>query len=482
MSSDTNVLPSPLGGESWGEGPQPTTSDVDNIAIRVSNLSKCYTLYDTPRDRLKQFVLPRLQRVVGKPLQNYYREFWALKNVSFEVRRGETVGIIGCNGSGKSTLLQIICGTLSPTSGYLDTSGRVAALLELGAGFNPEFSGRDNIYLSAALSGHTRSEINDRLDDILAFADIGEHIDQPIKTYSTGMFVRLAFSVQANLDPEVLVVDEVLAVGDALFQKRCYERIEGLISRGTTLLFVSHDEEAVRTLTNRAILLNQGKVAAIGSSAAVLLEYRRQMHEQEKLYLLNNAKRLSIKSTSKAPRLSNTTFRKNQKPHSDKLSFGDLEAEILHVHVFGASEAEKQVFYPGERLRVVVTCIAHQTLAHLNVAVRIRNKEGVKIYSWGTLNQDMAMLARGSIEPTVWEKEFTSEKVFSVTFECDCNLGVNVYEVQASISQEGKPYYSEQRMLHWRDEAAFFQVTTKIRQYHFGGVADLRMRATLLED
>ena len=198
------------------------------IAIKVENLSKCYQIYDQPRDRLKQFLLPRLQRVVGLTPKQYYREFWALKDISFDVKKGETVGIIGRNGSGKSTLLQMICGTLSPTTGSVATHGRIAALLELGSGFNPEFTGRENVYMNASVLGLTNDEIDARFDEIAAFADIGEFIEQPVKTYSSGMYSRLAFSIAINVDPEILIVDEALAVGDARFVAKCMRRIKDI--------------------------------------------------------------------------------------------------------------------------------------------------------------------------------------------------------------------------------------------------------------
>jgi len=176
-----------------------------DIAIRVSNLSKCYLIYNQPQDRLKQTLYPRFQRLTGRAPKQYYREFWAVRNVSFEVKKGETVGIIGCNGSGKSTLLQMICGTLYPSSGDIQVNGRVAALLELGAGFNPEFSGRENIFANGAILGLTKEEIELRYDDIVAFAEIGFFIDQPVKTYSSGMYVRLAFAIAANMEPSISI-------------------------------------------------------------------------------------------------------------------------------------------------------------------------------------------------------------------------------------------------------------------------------------
>ena len=195
----------------------------DDVAIRVQNISKCYHLYDHPRNRLYQSVVPRFQRIIGRAPSTFFREFWALKDVSFEVKRGETVGIIGRNGSGKSTLLQIICGTLSPTSGLVETHGRVAALLELGSGFNPEFTGRENVYMNGSVIGLSRDEIDTRFDDIVAFADIGEFIDQPVKTYSSGMYVRLAFAVIAHVNADILVIDEALAVGDVFFVQKCMQ-------------------------------------------------------------------------------------------------------------------------------------------------------------------------------------------------------------------------------------------------------------------
>jgi len=209
--------------------PLATPLGAGDVAIRVSNLSKCYQIYDNPRDRLKQFVMPKLCRAIpalrkffpahhsalptSKSDPTFYKEFWALKDVSFEIKKGETVGIIGRNGSGKSTLLQIICGTLNPTSGTIQTNGRIAALLELGSGFNPEFTGRENVYMNASVLGLSKEEIDARFDDIASFADIGDFIEQPVKTYSSGMFVRLAFAIQANVDPEILIVDEALVHG-----------------------------------------------------------------------------------------------------------------------------------------------------------------------------------------------------------------------------------------------------------------------------
>jgi lipopolysaccharide transport system ATP-binding protein len=252
----------------------------DDIAIRVSNLSKCYQIYDAPRDRLKQFVVPRLQRFSRQIPRQYFRQFWALKDVTFEIRKGETVGIIGRNGSGKSTLLQVICGTLSPNSGSVETNGRIAALLELGSGFNPEFTGRENVYMSAALLGMSREEIDKRFYDIASFADIGEFIEQPIKTYSSGMFVRLAFAVNIVSDPEIMIIDEALAVGDMNFQAKCMTALSRIQKRGATVLFVSHDVGAVKSLCSRGVYLEHGTIKAIGKAPDVAELYIRNMREE----------------------------------------------------------------------------------------------------------------------------------------------------------------------------------------------------------
>ena len=240
------------------------------VAIRVQNLCKRYQIYDRPEHRLWQGLF--------RGRKQFVREFWALTDVSFDVFRGETVGIIGHNGSGKSTLLQIICGTLAPTSGSVAVTGRIGALLELGAGFSPEFTGRENVYMSAAVLGLSNDEINAKYEDIVTFADIGEFIDQPLKTYSSGMFVRLAFGVIANIDADVLVIDEALAVGDAAFTQKCMRYLRSFQERGT-ILFVSHDASAIMNLCDRAIWLNGGRAIHAGSAKEIVEAYLQSIIE-----------------------------------------------------------------------------------------------------------------------------------------------------------------------------------------------------------
>jgi lipopolysaccharide transport system ATP-binding protein len=253
---------------------------VDDFAIRISNVSKRYEIYANPRDRLKQFVAPRLQHMAGRSPKQYFREFWALRNITVDVKKGETVGIIGRNGSGKTTLLQIICGIVEPTAGSVVTQGRIAALLELGSGFNPEFTGRENVYMSGAILGLNTSEVEDRFEDIAAFADIGEFIEQPVKTYSSGMFVRLAFAINVVADPSIMIVDEALAVGDMNFQAKCMTALVKLQRRGATIVFVSHDIGALKTLCSRGIYLEQGTVRSSGKAPEVAEQYVRTMREE----------------------------------------------------------------------------------------------------------------------------------------------------------------------------------------------------------
>jgi len=252
----------------------------NEIVISVSNVSKCYQLYETPKDRLKQFMLPKLQRAARVSVRQYYKEFWALKDVSFDIGKGETVGIIGRNGAGKSTLLQLICNTLSPTFGDIFLEGRVAALLELGTGFNPDFTGRENIIMSAQILGISDQELNSKYSEIVEFSGVSDFIDQPVKTYSSGMVMRLAFATQSVLEPDVFIVDEALAVGDAEFQSRCYSKLGKLKSQGTTILFVSHDMSTISAFCDRAIYLNKGRLVEMGDVVDVVDSYQRDVMAQ----------------------------------------------------------------------------------------------------------------------------------------------------------------------------------------------------------
>ena len=245
----------------------------DEVVVEVRDLGKRYEIYPNPRDRLMQMVLAPLARLLSKPEPRFYREFWALRDVSFQVRRGESLGIVGRNGSGKSTLLQIIAGTMAPTLGEVRTAGRIAALLELGSGFNPEFSGRENVYLNCAILGLTRAQTQARIEDILSFADIGPFIDEPVKTYSSGMMVRLAFAVQANIDADVVIIDEALAVGDVFFAQKCFARLRALVEGGAAVIFVTHDMSTVTQFCRSALVLHHGREIFRGEPVPAIRRY-----------------------------------------------------------------------------------------------------------------------------------------------------------------------------------------------------------------
>lgn len=266
--------------------------------IDVSRVSKCYPIFEQPRDRLKQMFLPHLQRQFGLKPSQYYREFWALKDISFSVQRGESIGIIGRNGSGKSTLLQIICGTLAPTTGSIHVISRIAALLELGSGFNVEFSGKENVFLGLALQGFDDKQAKRKFEEVAEFADIGEFIDQPVKTYSSGMFARLAFATAVHTDPKILIVDEILAVGDTSFQQKCINRLYNMIDCGVSVLMVSHDAYQIRSVCQKALLLNKGKQVMYGDSSNVLDEYA-SLSSETSVLAAPATERLTVESHEK---------------------------------------------------------------------------------------------------------------------------------------------------------------------------------------
>jgi len=269
MNTENNKKLLVPGSETQVASPQSPVPSPD-IAISVRNLSKKYKLYDSPQHRLREALHPLRKK--------YHRDFWALKDVSFEVKKGENIGIMGKNGCGKSTLLQLICGVLQPSEGDIKVNGSIAALLELGSGFNPEFTGRENVYMNGAINGFTREQIDGKFDDIASFADIGHFIDQPVKTYSSGMYVRLAFAAAINIEPNILVVDEALSVGDEAFQRKCYSRIRTIQEKGSTILFVSHSASAVVEICKSAILLDQGELLLSGRPKRVVARYHKLLY------------------------------------------------------------------------------------------------------------------------------------------------------------------------------------------------------------
>lgn len=365
----------------------------NNIAIRVTNLSKCYEIYSTPRDRLKQFVAPRLQRLAGQAPKQYFREFWALKEVSFEIKKGETVGIIGRNGSGKSTLLQMICGTLSPTSGSIQTNGRIAALLELGSGFNPEFTGRENVYMNASVLGLSNDEIDTRFVDIVAFADIGDFIEQPVKTYSSGMMVRLAFAVIAHVDADILVVDEALAVGDEFFAQKCMRFLRNFMKTGT-VLFVSHDTGSIKNLCNHAVWLEKGLVIQEGAPKEVCELYLEAFYEAQQgkssTTKLRAFKKPDDSLPTKDQRLEfiNSSNLRNDlqifKFDPDAASFGKGGALIQDVRLLDENEHPLAWIVGGEKVTLRVIVHAHQDLDSPIIGFFVKDRLGQALFGDNT--------------------------------------------------------------------------------------------------
>jgi len=393
--------------------------------VLAQNVSKLYRLYQRPSDRIRELFPFTTRRL--------HTDFWALQDITFTVDKGETLGIVGPNGCGKSTLLQIICGILQPTSGRVVTTGRVAALLELGAGFNPEFTGRENVYLNGEIMGISRVAIERALPSIAAFADIGEFLERPVKEYSSGMYVRLAFATAIHVEPEILVVDEALAVGDAVFANRCVRKFEELKQRKITVLFVSHDLGLVKQLSHRAILLVNGRIHAQGEPNQVINQYIGLVLEKQRADLEpRQAKRLE------------PGFR-----------HGDGTSEILDVQIVDASGQPAQALGSGELVRVRVRSIFHQPKSDPMVGILIRNRIGMDVY--GT-NTRLEQIDLGSFEPG---------DELDLEFQFECWLTPQQYTLTvATQNADGSSH-------DWLDDVLAFEV---VDSRALAGVANLRAK------
>jgi ABC-type polysaccharide/polyol phosphate transport system ATPase subunit len=346
-------------------------------AIRFRSVSKSYPVYDSPSDRLKE--LASFNSIRRR------RDFWALHDISFEAAQGETFCIVGENGSGKSTLLQIVAGILQPTSGEVAVNGRVSALLELGAGFNPEFSGKDNVYLNAAILGLTQAEIDARYPQILDFAEIGEFIHQPVKTYSSGMAVRLAFSVAIHVDPEILLVDEALAVGDIYFRQRCMRKVHELRQRGVTILFVSHGMGDVKAIGDRALWLDQGRMRDCGPVDTVVGRYLAAMAEKDAAYL-------EFKPEAARPKAANGSAPElvTHVPNIDH-RHGDGRAEVIGIAILDEFGHPRSHLEPNSKVIVRISARAKQTIARPNIGFMLRNHLGLDFAGTNTLRENIEL-------------------------------------------------------------------------------------------
>lgn len=366
------------------------SNTASEVMVQVDQLGKCYHLFDKPLHRM-------LQSLFGEA-QGYAREFWALRGVSFQVHRGETFGIIGRNGSGKSTLLQLVAGTLKPSEGAAFTRGRVAALLELGSGFNPAFTGRQNVYLNASILGLSRAEIDSRINDILAYADIGEFVDQPVRNYSTGMVMRLAFAVIVHVDAEVLIIDEALAVGDAFFMQKCMRFLRDFRQRGT-LFFVSHDGGAVTSLCDRVIWLEQGQVQQIGSARSVMDAYREASLIERQAGTRDEKHRELPKQPGLARRridvrqdLIDRSYLRNDIEvfpfHPDLSGFGEYKARVTDVVLCHADGRAVSQLLGGECVTLEIALVADAPMANIIVGFYVKDRLGQMLFGDNTfLNQ-----------------------------------------------------------------------------------------------
>ncbi len=399
-----------------------------SIAIRVQNLSKCYQLYNQPHDRLKQFL--------WRGRRQYYREFWALKDVSFEVAKGEVLGIVGRNGSGKSTLLQLICGTLTPTHGEVTVQGRVAALLELGAGFNPEFSGRENVFMSAAIMGLSQQEIEARFEEIVDFSGIRDFIDQPVKTYSSGMYVRLAFSVATSVDPDILVIDEALSVGDGAFARKSFDRIMQMRNAGKTILFCSHGLFEVESLCTRAVWLNSGNVMAEGNSASVVAAYQS---------FLDKSVLVPPNGTAPANAVTECELAAPVLPDDNRVQ-GYARLAAIKVEIDGQNAKETIALNGLSTLTVQVGFTSDPALSCPSVAATIHAMDGRTLTSAAVWEDDITLnrAPDGSGQVCLTFKQLPLLKgEYSLNVHLLCERGLHVYDSANCVStfhvrQEGR--------------------------------------------
>lgn len=435
-----------------------------DTAIIVHNLSKCYYIYNQPRDRLLQ--------ILARGRKQFYREFWALKELSFQVKRGETFGVIGRNGSGKSTLLQLICGTLNPTSGNIEVNGRVAALLELGAGFNPEFTGRENVFINASIFGLPEAEINAKFDDIMAFADIGDFIDQPVKNYSSGMYVRLAFSVIAHVDADILIIDEALAVGDVFFQQKCMRFLRNFRDNGGSLLFVSHDMSSVTNLCETALLLspNGERQMIVGPAEEVCKLYLNQIYDDpaRRESVENARKEFKVRDTDEYavptklfradPQTENIYAISPFRPDAD--AFGAGGAEILDAGFVSQAGERLNSIRGGEIVCFFVRVKANKSIIWPAVGFMLKDRLGQYLFTEGT---DMPFRK--------YHLSFSVGDIVDVVFSFRMPiLACGVYTINVAVAEGLGSDHVQQ---HWIHDALRIESLSSRLVHGIGGMLDL---------
>ena len=457
----------------------------DHLIFEATNLGKRYDIYAKPSDRLKQMIVPRIQRLMGREPSQYFREFWALREIDLRISHGETLGIVGPNGAGKSTLLQLLCGTLSPTAGDVRAYGRVAALLELGAGFNAEFSGRENIRLSGLLYGIPEDVLVDRTRSIIEFSGLGDFIDEPVKTYSSGMYVRLAFAVAAHVDADVLVIDEALAVGDFRFTQKCMRFLHAFKAKGT-LIFVSHDTASVSSLCDRALWLDAGALRMDGPAKDVVEAYLAVQHALDRsslgheVQVFDLPKSRTPKASSKRSseidiRAENLTEYKTVNPikvfefDSEGVGqeFGQGDVRILETRLGKSDGQNAEVLFGGEIVTLQILARATKKCAGLIFGFYVKNKNGLRLFGDNTYLSYAADEICAEINDTIAAKfEFRMPI-----------LPVGEYSVDVAVATGSQENHTQQ---HWIHDALAFCATESSMRTGLVGIPMLDISISVL--
>lgn len=423
----------------------------NNYSIEIENLSKTYLVYSKPMDRLLQYLNDSTKR---------YTEFKALKSLSMKIKPGTTVGIVGRNGSGKSTLLQMIAGTLTPTEGTIKVDGRVSALLELGAGFNPEYTGRENVYLNASILGLPNHIVEERFDDLLAFSEIGEFIDRPVKTYSSGMFVRLAFSVVTITNPEIIIIDEALSVGDEKFQRKCYNYLESLKERGCTILFVSHSMKTVEQLCDYAYLLDKGELIGEGEPKKIIDQYHLLLYSQENenLKYLNTSSKNEIDQSPSSESHNSPDTNENQ----SSITAG---VKIKDVKLFDFQGDECYVYKPNDELTISLLLNSSIDDEDVAIGLRIKTTQGVEVYGTSTMYYDDIIIS------------LQKNKNYRVDFKQKINLIDGTYHISVAIAKK----VGSSDMIYYDKLSDFLLFKVEEIPLKGTGIANLNSEITVME-